>query len=52
MAVKYVCCQCGADMTNAAKQDCEAAPVSAPTLTIMGMHVIHRTQLVTATRSN
>jgi hypothetical protein len=52
MAVKYVCCQCDADMTNAVKQACEAAPVSAATLTIKGMQVIHSTHMVTATCPN
>lgn len=52
MAVKYVCCQCDADMTSAVKQACEAAPVSAPTLTIKGLQVVHATNFVTATCPN
>jgi hypothetical protein len=52
MAVKYVCCQCEIDMTDAVKKDCRAGSVLAPTLIFKGTNVVHMARLVTATCPN
>jgi|HubBroStandDraft_6_1064221.scaffolds.fasta_scaffold67920_4 hypothetical protein len=52
MAVKYVCCQCDIDMTNAVKKECSAPSVHAPTLVFKGMDFVHAARSVTATCPN
>jgi hypothetical protein len=52
MAVRYVCCQCDADMTDAVQNSCSAGPILVPTLTLKGASVIHSEQWVTLTCPN
>jgi hypothetical protein len=56
MAVKYVCCQCDIDMTEAVNQECGEGPVARPTvaatLIFKGMNVVHAARWVTATCPN
>lgn len=52
MSVRYVCCQCDVDMTDAVQRACNAVPVLTPTLTLKGMQIIHSTHSVVATCSN
>ena len=39
MAVRYICCQCDADVTDAVKQECREDPSVVPMLTLKGMNV-------------
>jgi hypothetical protein len=52
MPVKYICCQCDVDMTDAVKQACMAEPVLTPTLIFKGTQVVHASRWVTATCPN
>jgi hypothetical protein len=52
MPVRYLCCQCDADVTDAVKQECEEDPSVVPMLTFKGMNVVHAARLVTVTCPN
>jgi len=43
MSIRYVCCQCDADVTDQVKQTCEEDPVHVPMLTLKGMNIVHAT---------
>ena len=52
MAVRYVCCQCDSDMTDAVKESCQAPPNVRPMITLKGAQVVHAESWVTLTCPN
>ena len=52
MSIRYVCCQCDADVTDAVKQECKEEPILVPMLIVKGMNIVHAARLVTVTCPN
>jgi hypothetical protein len=52
MSIRYVCCQCDADMTDAVKTACALEPSVLPALTFKGMALVHASRFITLTCPN